>query len=185
MLIVAEISLVIISWIINSVYTDAHIRSLLSSEAVRYMFSKSTITISSPPLVWLLLFGMAYGNMKGCRILTDKGRRDFRRRLALWLSGIVALFAIAIILFLTIAPHAILSNISGELFPGSFSHSFMSILPAIALCVFTTYGIVTQRYRSMSQWLQSMSSGIRSIAELVIIYIFLCQIYLSLMFVIA
>ena len=57
---VAELVLVLLSWVL-SVVTTMEVHSLLSSEGVRWFFGSFTDFLATQYLVWLLLIAMAGG----------------------------------------------------------------------------------------------------------------------------
>lgn len=65
LLILAQIVLVLASWLITAAMPDVFPRSLLSPEGIRWFFGTFTANLQSPWLVWLLLISIAWGNATG------------------------------------------------------------------------------------------------------------------------
>ena len=64
LLILAQIVLVLASWLITAAMPDVFPRSLLSTEGIRWFFGTFTANLQSPWLVWLLLISIAWGTLR-------------------------------------------------------------------------------------------------------------------------
>ena len=125
--VIAETLLVILSWLLSAMRVEG-IRSLLSSEGIRWFFSSFNDLIASPVLVWLLVLMCALGCLQKSRVTTifsGKKSINFRDRLALYVALAFLLIYVVIILLLTLMPHAILLSATGHLFPSAFSRSLV------------------------------------------------------------
>ena len=179
-LLCAEALLIILSWILSTTMTEG-IRSLLSSEGIRWFFGSFTSVIASPMLVWLLLALIAIGSVQKSGLTAWK--RHYRDRLALRVATVSLLIYLTLIALLTFLPHAILLSATGDLFPSAFSRSLVPII-AFGICVLSiTYGVVSGRLKSLSSVIHSLSYGIEKGAVLLVLYILLIQFYESLRFV--
>lgn len=179
-LLCAEALLIILSWILSTTMTEG-VRSLLSSEGIRWFFGSFTGIIASPLLVWLLLALIAIGSVQKSGLTAWK--RHYRDRLALRVATVSLLIYLTLIALLTFLPHAILLSATGNLFPSAFSRSLVPII-AFGICVFSiTYGVVSGRLKSLSSIIHAMSFGIERGAVLFVLYILLIQFYESLRFV--
>ena len=179
-LLCAEALLIILSWILSTTMTEG-IRSLLSSEGIRWFFGSFTSVIASPMLVWLLLALIAIGSLQKSGLTT--WQRNYRDRLALRVATVSLLIYLGLIALLTFPPHAILLSATGNLFPSAFSRSLVPII-AFGICVLSiTYGVVSGRLKSLSSVIHSLSYGIEKGAVLLVLYILLIQFYESLRFV--
>ena len=54
LLVVAELLLVLLSWLLSAMMTEG-VRSMLSSEGIRWFFGSFSEVVQTPLLVWLLL----------------------------------------------------------------------------------------------------------------------------------
>ena len=179
-LLCAEALLIILSWILSTTMTEG-IRSLLSSEGIRWFFGSFTSVIASPMLVWLLLALIAIGSLQKSGLTA--WQRNYRDRLALRVATVSLLIYLGLIALLTFPPHAILLSATGNLFPSAFSRSLVPII-AFGICVFSiTYGVVSGRLKSLSSIIHAMSFGIERGAVLFVLYILLIQFYESFRFV--
>ena len=58
---IVQILLILVSWFITATMPMSPVRSLLSSEGIRWFFGQFTYNLASPLLVWLILAGMKLG----------------------------------------------------------------------------------------------------------------------------
>ena len=184
-IVIAETLLVILSWLLSALRVEG-VRSLLSSEGIRWFFSSFSDLVASPVLVWLLLLMCALGCFQKSRVTSIFGRTktiNFRDRLALYVAlGFLLIYAIIIIL-LTLMPHAILLSATGHLFPSAFSRSLVPII-AFGICIFSvSFGLMAGVMRNLSDILQALSFGIAKGAPLIVFYLFAVQLVGCLRFV--
>lgn len=184
-LLVAECVLVIVSWLLSAMRID-DVRSLLSSEGIRWFIGGFSTMVSSPLLAWLLLLLIAVGSLQQSgvvRFLSSKGESSFRDRLALRVASVfLALYAVVICL-LTLLPHAILLSVKGSLFPSAFSRSILPIVCFGVTLFSVVFGMMSGHKKSGEDILDILSHGLRQGAPLIIVYILAIQFYASLRFV--
>lgn len=184
-LMVAECVLVIMSWLLSATRIEG-VRSLLSSEGIRWFIGNFSSIIASPLLAWLLLVLIAGGSLQQSGVyarIVAKDTASFRNRLALRVAGVfLALYAIVICL-LTLLPHAILLSVKGHLFPSAFSHSIIPIVCFGVTLFSVVYGIVSGQKQKGEDAFDILSYGLRQGAPLIVLYIFAIQFYASLRFV--
>ena len=185
MLLMAELLLFILSWLFSATRMEG-VRSLLSSEGIRWFFGSFTEMVASPLLVWLLLGLIAYGCLKRSGLLNitqSKFSISYRQRVALRVSLVFLVIYVVMIALLTLTPHAILLSATGSLFPSAFSRSLIPIL-AFGICLVSlTYGLVSGHLSSLGDILGALSSGIADGAPVIILYLLFIQFYESLRFV--
>ena len=148
------------------------VRSLLSSEGIRWFFSSFNDLIASPVLVWFLVLMCALGCLQKSGVTSIFGGRktiNFRDRLAIYVALAFVLIYVVIIILLTLMPHAILLSATGHLFPSAFSRSLVPII-AFGICI-------------LSDILQALSFGIAKGAPLIVFYLFAVQLVGCLRFV--
>lgn len=184
-LLIAEGMLVIVSWLLSATMMEG-VRSLLSSEGIRWFFGSYTDMMASPLLVWLLLMLSALGCLQQSGVVglfSQEGRFTYRERIALRVASIFLVIYVVIIALLTLMPHAILLSSTGDLFPSAFSRSLVPVV-AFGIILFSgTFGVMSGRLRTLSGLLQSVSFGIAKGAPLVITLILLIQLVESILFV--
>lgn len=183
--VIVETLLVILSWLLSAMRVEG-VRSLLSSEGIRWFFSSFNDLIASPVLVWLLVLMCALGCLQKSRVTTIFGGKksiNFRDRLALYVALAFLLIYVVIILLLTLMPHAILLSATGHLFPSAFSRSLVPIT-AFGICIFSVaFGLMAGVMRNLSDILQALSFGIAKGAPLLVFYLFAVQLVGCLRFV--
>ena len=183
--VIAETLLVILSWLLSAMRVEG-IRSLLSSEGIRWFFSSFNDLVASPVLVWLLLLMCALGCLQKSRVTSIfRGTKaiSFRDRLALYVAIAFLLIYGVIIILLTLMPHAILLSATGHLFPSAFSRSLVPII-SFGICVFSvSFGLMAGVMRNLSDILQALSFGIAKGAPLLVFYLFAVQLVGCLRFV--
>ena len=183
--VIVETLLVILSWLLSAMRVEG-VRSLLSSEGIRWFFSSFNNLIASPVLVGLLLLLCALGCLQKCRVTVIFGGEktiNFRDRLALYVAIAFLLIYVAIIVLLTLMPHAILLSATGHLFPSAFSRSLVPII-AFGICLFSVaFGMMAGVMKNLSDILQALSFGIAKGAPLLVFYLFAVQLVGCLRFV--
>ena len=183
--VIAETLLVILSWLLSAMRVEG-VRSLLSSEGIRWFFSSFSDLVASPVLVCLLVLMCAVGCLQKSRMTTifsGKKSINFRDRLALYVALAFLLIYVVIILLLTLMPHAILLSATGHLFPSAFSRSLVPII-AFGISIFSVaFGLMSGVMRNLSDILQALSFGIAKGAPLLVFYLFAVQLVGCLRFV--
>ena len=183
--VIAETLLVILSWLLSAMRVEG-VRSLLSSEGIRWFFSSFSDLVASPVLVCLLVLMCALGCLQKSRMTTifsGKKSINFRDRLALYVALAFLLIYVVIILLLTLMPHAILLSATGHLFPSAFSRSLVPII-AFGISIFSVaFGLMSGVMRNLSDILQALSFGIAKGAPLLVFYLFAVQLVGCLRFV--
>lgn len=179
-LMIAEVLLVIVSWLLSATMMEG-VRSLLSSEGIRWFFGSFTSVIASPLLVWTILLSSAVGCWQKSGVSFQ--RSNYRTRLALEVATVFLLIYVAIIALLTLSPHAILLSATGELFPSAFSRSLVPIVAFGVILFSVAFGMMSGRLKTRADILQALSYGIAKGAPLLVLLILLLQFYASLRFV--
>ena len=181
----AEVVLVLASWLLSATMAG-NVRSLLSSEGVRWFFGGFTTMLASPWLVWLVLLAMAGGCLWQSGIVSIRlplSSLHYRQRVALRTALILLVIYAAAVLALTLVPHAVLLSATGRLFPSPFSRAFVPIVSFGVLLVSVAYGWASGSFRSIASIVSAMSTGIAAAAPLFILYVVFVQFYESLRFV--
>jgi aminobenzoyl-glutamate transport protein len=181
LLCLAEVLLVILSWLLSAMRLD-EVHSLLSSEGIRWFFGNFTHMMASPALVWLLLMLSALGTFQKSGLVAMR-RESYRDRLALRFAILFLLAYVAAILMLTLMPHAVLLSATGSLVPSPFTRSLVPLIAFGIIIVAVAFGLFSGRLRNLSDILKALSFGIQKEASLVVLYIFFMQFYESLRFV--
>ena len=177
---VAELLLVILSWLLSATRLEG-VRSLISSEGIRWFVGEFTYTLASPLLVWLLLALVALGCLQRSGLMS-RGR-GYRDRVALRVSLSFIIIYVVIICLLTLMPHAILLSATGSLFPSAFSRALVPIICFGVGVLSISFGMVSGRLHTLTDILDALTFGLQQGAPLIILYIMFFQFYASLLFV--
>ena len=179
-LLLAELVLILVSWLLSASMTEG-VRSLLSSEGIRWFFGSFVRMMASPLLVWLVLSLIALGSLQKSGLLAMQ--QSYREKVALRAALSFLAIYVAVILLLTVFPHAILLSTTGSLFPSAFSRSLVPLVAFGLVLVSISFGVMSGRISTLSGILEALSFGIAKGAPLFILYILFMQFYESLWFV--
>ena len=185
-LLLFQIMVVILSWMIKTIYPDFNGRSLLSGEGVRWFLGNFTNNVASNILVWIILIGLSWGAIRASNILQVFKRShtlSYRERLGFRVVLIEIMIWFIVIALLSFIPHAAMLSITGQLFPSSFSKSIIPLIAFIALFSSITYGLIIGRLRKGNLIIEALSNGIKQITPYIIIYIIFIQLFYSVKFV--
>ena len=173
----SEVVLVLLSWLLSATQM-AEVRSLLSSEGIRWFFAHFVDGLCTPLLVWMLLLSMAGGVCwrSGLPSKTNMGRRGFGLRIAL----LVAVVYVGIILLLTALPHALLLSAMGSLWHSPFSRAFVALVAFGIIICSMAYGFTVRAFTSFADVCQSMIDGLVWATPFMLLYVFAMQFYESL-----
>ena len=196
----AQLALILLSWLITAAFPELPIRSLLSSEGVRWFFGSFTANQLTPLLAWFITAAMAVGacvrsrlwaafctKMSGLlhrRDSTD-GRQGlhYRERIGLRLALAEFMVYVIIMLLLTVVPHAILLSVTGELFPSAFSSSLIPSLSFVLIVMSLSYGVARGTVDSVARMHRVLVGGLEVGARIVPAYVIGMQLYMSLLYV--
>lgn len=199
-LVTAQLALILLSWLITAAFPELPIRSLLSSEGVRWFFGSFTANQLTPLLAWFITTAMAMGacvrsrlwaafctKMSGLlhrRDSTD-GRQGlhYRERIGLRLALAEFMVYVVIMLLLTVVPHAILLSVTGELFPSAFSSSLIPSLSFVLIVMSLSYGVASGTVDSVARMHRVLVGGLEVGARIVPAYVIGMQLYMSLLYV--
>jgi aminobenzoyl-glutamate transport protein len=181
LLFAAQLLLMLVSWLLAAANPASGVRSLLSSEGLRWFLGHFSDVLGTPVLLCLLLLLMAYGSLKNCGILQFKS--SYRQSRALIITLLLFVVYVGVIVLLVMIPHAVLLSATGSLWPSPFSAAVVPLFAFGVTLLSTVYGYVAGSYRNMSDVYQSLIDGIRCGAPWLLFYVLLGQIYYSLLFI--
>ena len=185
-LLLLQIMVVILSWMIKTIFPEFNGRSLLSGEGVRWFLGNFTKNVASNILVWIILLGLSWGaihSSKIIQVLKYSHILSYKERLGLQIILIEIMVWFSGIVLLSFVPHATMLSITGELFSSSFSKSIIPLIAFIVLLNSISYGFIVGRFRKGSQIIEALSNGIKQITPYIIIYIIFIQLFYSVKFV--
>ena len=172
-LVLIQLLLILVSWLLSAAIPTSGVRSLLSSEGLRWFLGHFSDVLGTPFLLCLLLILMAYGCLKGCGILRFKS--SYRQSRALIITPLLLLVYVGVIVLLVMMPHAILLS--------PFSAAIVPMLAFGVTLLSAVYGFVSGTFRNRTDIYLSLINGIRNGAPIFLFYVLLGQIYYSLQFI--
>ena len=179
----AQTVLVLVSWLIPTAMPDVAMRSLLSSEGVRWFFGHFTENLAHPLLVWFIVLYVAFvayrqGGLQHALSALLRGERLLlRQRSALWLVLIELVVIFCVIVTLVFVPHAILLSATGSLIPSSFTASLVPLLAFTLFVASVSYAVATGQLHHLCH------STTSPIALWLLLYILAMQLWRSIIFV--
>ena len=186
---VAEVLLVLVVWMRTAIEPHLPLRSPLSPEGIRWLFGRYTHSLATPLLAWLVLCVMAYGT------LTDSGlwwvwhrgrrRRGVRERFAWHIVVAEAALVVVIMLLLTAMPQAILLSVTGGLWPSRFSYSLVPVVCFSLMVMGVTYGLVSDKYRSLADVFAGVCSGFSASGSLFVLLVLASVLWHTLQFILS
>ena len=180
---IAEAILVLVSWLLSATMTEG-VRSLLSSEGVRWLAVHITDTLLTPLLAWMLLASMAWGCVRRSRLLRSlTHHQSYRERLAIRMTVLSTAAYVCVVSLLVAVPHAVLLSATGRLWPSPFSAAIVPILCFGTTLVAIVYGLVGRHFRSVADICQAFVYGLTEWASLFFLYVLAAQFFSSLRFV--
>ena len=182
---ISMIALVLISWLITAAIPEIAMRSLLSSEGIRWFFGHFVDNLATCSRLdgayWHFLRALIHSGL--FQALRTRRSLDYPKRFALHLVLFEMILITAIILLLTVIPHAILLSVTGNLIPSSFSNSIIPII-CFSICVFSvSYGLMRGTLQSLQSIFRCLSVGITYTTSIWLLYILGAELYFSILFV--
>ena len=184
-LVLALVVLALLSWLLSATMGEG-VRSLLSSEGIRFFFGGFVGMLLKPALVWILLLAMAWGCIDGSGILDAlRGPIGRRQRRPFIMAAVLLVIYVIVVLLLSASPHAVLLSATGGLWPSAFSRALVPLVAFGLILTSTAYGVASRRFLSLADICHSLSAGLAASAPLLLLYVLLMQFYESLRFVFA
>lgn len=186
LLLACQTILILCSWIVGAAKPEWSVHSLLSTAGIRWMFGSFTGNTLTPVLLWIVLSGMSWNIFCSsglCQAIRRPYKVDYRCRTALGIALGQTVIAIAILAFLTLPPHAILSGVTGHLYPSRLFSNAVPTLLLVSVIISATYGLASGTYKSIHEIFPSLAKGVSKTSPLVIIYILLIQFIKTVEFV--
>lgn len=184
-LVVAQLMIILLSWLLSAALPDLSVHSLLSSEGIRWFFGQFSSNIATPLTVWLIVAVIAYGCLSSCGILELKHPLDFRQRVAIRFVVFEIVVFVAIILLLTLMPHAVLLSIDGDICSGSLANSIIPYFSLVVCMTSITYAYLSGRCNTKAELFDMLCEGNRQLSPLFIIYVLLTQLVYSVLYVLS
>ena len=200
-LLVAQLALILLSWLVTAAFPELSMRSMLSSEGIRWFFGSFVSNQLSPLLIYFIMAVMAVGACIRSRLydalretlsntrssLTTSSNHQhkvhYREKVGLRIALVEFIVYVIIMVLLTAIPHAILLSVTGQLFPSSFSSSFIPSLSLIIIIMSLTYGVASGTIDSVAKMHKVLVGGLEVGSRLVPTYVVGIQLYMSIRYV--
>ncbi len=200
-LLVAQLALILLSWLVTAAFPELPMRSVLSSEGIRWFFGSFVSNQLSPLLIYFIMAVMAVGACVRSRLydalretlsntrssLTTSSDHQhkvhYREKVGLRIALVEFIVYVIIMVLLTAIPHAILLSVTGQLFPSSFSSSFIPSLSLIIIIMSLTYGVASGTIDSVAKMHKVLVGGLEVGSRLVPTYVVGIQLYMSIRYV--
>ena len=178
----ALLLLILVSWFVTAAWPDLPMRSLLSSEGIRWLFGSFAQNLLTPLLAWLILGSVAYGTVVSSGLVELRHPITFRQRSALQFVAIEALIFLAVLLLLTLIPQAPLLSATGLLFPSALSDGLVPFVCFSVTVMALTFGFTTGRFTTLRDMVRSLTVGFEKWSSLFLLYILGMELYASINF---
>lgn len=200
-LLVAQLALILLSWLVTAAFPELPMRSVLSSEGIRWFFGSFVSNQLSPLLIYFIMAVMAVGACVRSRLydalretlsntrsslttFSDHQHKvHYREKVGLRIALVEFIVYVIIMVLLTAIPHAILLSVTGQLFPSSFSSSFIPSLSLIIIIMSLTYGVASGTIDSVAKMHKVLVGGLEVGSRLVPTYVVGIQLYMSIRYV--
>ena len=200
-LLVSQLALILLSWLVTAAFPELPMRSVLSSEGIRWFFGSFVSNQLSPLLIYFIMAVMAVGACVRSRLydalretlsntrssLTTSSNHQhkvhYREKVGLRIALVEFIVYVIIMVLLTAIPHAILLSVTGQLFPSSFSSSFIPSLSLIIIIMSLTYGVASGTIDSVAKMHKILVGGLEVGSRLVPTYLIGIQLYMSIRYV--
>jgi len=200
-LLVSQLALILLSWLVTAAFPELPMRSVLSSEGIRWFFGSFVSNQLSPLLIYFIMAVMAVGACVRSRLydalretlsntrssLTTSSNHQhkvhYREKVGLRIALVEFIVYVIIMILLTAVPHAILLSVTGQLFPSSFSSSFIPSLSLIIIIMSLTYGVASGTIDSVAKMHKVLVGGLEVGSRLVPTYVVGIQLYMSIRYV--
>ena len=176
---VAQLLLILVSWLVTAAWPETAMHSLLSSEGIRWLFGSFAQNLLTPLLAWLILGSVAYGTVVSSGLAELRRPITFRQRSALQFVVIEALIFLVVLLLLTLIPQAPLLSATGQLFPSALSDGLVPFVCLAVIVMAITFGLTTGRFSTLRDIIHSLTVGFGKWASLLLLYILGMEFYLS------
>ena len=200
-LLVSQLALILLSWLVTAAFPELPMRSVLSSEGIRWFFGSFVSNQLSPLLIYFIMAVMAVGACVRSRLydalretlsntrssLTTSSDHQhkvhYREKVGLRIALVEFIVYVIIMILLPAIPHAILLSVTGQLFPSSFSSSFIPSLSLIIIIMSLTYGVASGTIDSVAKMHKVLVGGLEVGSRLVPTYVVGIQLYMSIRYV--
>lgn len=164
LLILVAAMLPIFSWILSALGFDC--KSLLSEEGWRWIFYNIPVACANKWNVLCISSIIGVGSIIRCGILDRKTDQELN---ALYFVFVVFVLLIAVLLVIAIHPHSPLLSVTGEVRNSPFIHGLPTVFIWCVIFLSILYAIQTQRIKSIDDFADLFTYGIRRFPSYIVI----------------
>lgn len=183
-LLIAQIAVILGSWLWSAAMPESAVRSLLSESGIRWFFGTFQTNLASPLLVWIVLLGIAAGTIADSDMLTavksvpsGKAFKDANQRSGLRAAIILILAEVGVMLLLILPRQATLLSVTGRLYPSSFSESLVPFIAAMGVTSAVVYGLFSGTLHSYKDVSACLLNGGKRLKTVLVFYVFAIELY--------
>lgn len=191
-LVIAQVIVFFGSWVWSAAMPESSVRSLLSDGGIRWLFGTFAANLSSPLLVWIILLDISLGmcldsgfsNALKLRFRIGRKALDSQSKSGLRAAGCILLVEVAVVLLLTLPPHAVLLSVTGSLFPSSFSVSIVPLIAFMGVTASVCYGLFSGTFHNYKDVVSCGCNSRLPLRSLLVIYVLAVELYYSVAYVV-
>lgn len=183
-LLVIQLMLMLVSWLINAAAPHLPLRSLLSSEGVRWLFGNFTQNVLSPVLAYAIYVSAAYGVFKSCLMKKRNNDGNNIPKNSIWSKWhLLMIIPLGVLAVLTIPRHAILRGVDGTLCSSSFFRALIPIFATLVIIWAIISGASKGNIKNVYQAYRMMAQGCKELAWWLPVYVIAIELWESFRFV--
>lgn len=184
LLMALQLVVILGSWLWSAAMPESSVRSLLNEAGIRWFFGSFIGNLSNPLLMWIILLDIAAGAcgrsglwaaVKG--IPSMRSLHDRRQRAGLRAAAVIIVAEALVIASLTLTRHATLLNLTGSLFPSSFSVSIVPIVAAMATTSAIGYGLYNGGLHGYKDAVGCLLGDGKRLKAILVAYVFAIELY--------
>lgn len=191
-LVIIQLLVVFGSWVWSAAMSESSVRSLLSEGGIRWFFGTFVANLSSPLLVWIILLDIAYGMSIGSGLLPSFAALfsrgvpiDAQRKSGLRAASCLLAVEVAVVMLLTLPPHAVLLSATGSLFPSSFSVSILPIIAFMGVSLSICFGLFSGTLHNYREVVNCACGGSFQLKSILVVYVLAAELYYSVVYVLS
>lgn len=191
LLVLGQVIVILGSWVWSAAMPESYVRSLLDDAGIRWLFGTFVANLSNPLLVWIIILDISFGmcaesGLLGSfkmRFMPYQAALDSQTKSGLRASGVLLVIEIAVVVILTLLPHAVLRSVTGSLFPSSFSVSIIPIVAFVGVTLSICYGLFSGTLHNYKDVVKCACHGGNNLKTILVIYVLAVELYYSIVYV--
>lgn len=189
-LLIAQMVVILGSWLWSAAMPDSTVRSLLSESGIRWFFGTFIANLSCPLLAWIVLLDIAAGACLGSglwsgvrAIAMPRRTTTPQQRSGLRAVAVLLIIEVFVLVLLTLPHHALLLSATGRIFPSSFSASIVPVIAAIITTSAVTFGLFSGQLHNIGDVFRCLTRGGRNLKAILVFYVFAIELFFMVKYV--